>query len=60
MSKLKTTDTNEVIQPEEKVTIELEMPTDKDMPVGRLDTILETLIKKEKVTKISKKIQSSK
>jgi len=54
VSKLKTTDTNEVIQPEEKVTIELEMPTDKDMPVGRLDTILVTLIKKGKVTVVSK------
>lgn len=53
MSKLKATDTNEVIQPGEKVTIELEMPTDKDMPVGRLDTILETLVKKGKVEKIT-------
>ena len=55
MSKLKTTDTNETIQPGEKVTIELEMPTDKEMSVGRLDAILATLIKKGKVTEITKK-----
>lgn len=55
MTKLKTTDTNEIIQPGEKVFVELEMPTDKEMPVGRLDAILATLIKKGKVTEISKR-----
>lgn len=54
MSKFETTDTTEEVKPGDIIYIKLEVPDSKDLPVGRLDRILKTLLKKGKVKKISK------
>ncbi|WP_414840802.1 hypothetical protein [Enterococcus saccharolyticus] len=54
MAKIKTTDTNEVIQRGDTVYVKVTFPDNFTMPVGRFDMILETLLESGAIETISK------